>query len=69
MACKPSFFEQLVVDLLLAMGYGGSRKDVGKAVGLGNATTAPDWGRQQRQQFDRSRQQETTPVIAYRSSP
>ena len=29
----PSFFEQLVVDLLLAMGYGGSRKDAGHAIG------------------------------------
>jgi len=31
--CAPEFFEQLVVDLLLAMGYGGSRQDAGKAVG------------------------------------
>lgn len=31
--CPPEFFEQLVVDLLLAMGYGGSRQDAGKAVG------------------------------------
>ena len=29
----PSFFEQLVIDLLLAMGYGGSRKDAGHAIG------------------------------------
>ncbi len=29
----PSFFEQLVVDLLVAMGYGGSRADAGQAVG------------------------------------
>lgn len=29
----PSFFEQLVVDLLVAMGYGGSRKDAGLALG------------------------------------
>ncbi len=29
----PKFFEQLVVDLLVAMGYGGSRKDAGQAVG------------------------------------
>lgn len=29
----PSFFEQLVVDLLVAMGYGGSRIDAGHAVG------------------------------------
>jgi restriction system protein len=31
--CSAKFFEQLVVDLLLAMGYGGSRKDAGQAVG------------------------------------
>lgn len=29
----PSFFEKLVVDLLLAMGYGGSRAEAGRAVG------------------------------------
>jgi len=29
----PKFFENLVVDLLIAMGYGGSRKDAGQAVG------------------------------------
>jgi restriction system protein len=29
----PKFFEGLVVDLLVAMGYGGSRKDAGQAVG------------------------------------
>lgn len=29
----PEFFEKLVVDLLVAMGYGGSRKDAGQAVG------------------------------------
>jgi restriction system protein len=29
----PKFFENLVVDLLVAMGYGGSRKDAGQAVG------------------------------------
>jgi len=33
--CAPDFFEQLVVDLLLAMGYGGSRQDAGQAVGRG----------------------------------
>ncbi len=32
-ACSPRFFENLVVDLLLAMGYGGSRKDAGTAIG------------------------------------
>lgn len=33
LACTPSFFEQLVVDLLLLMGYGGSRRDAGQAIG------------------------------------
>jgi len=32
-ACSPEFFEKLVVELLLRMGYGGSRKDAGEAVG------------------------------------
>lgn len=31
--CSPRFFERLVVDLLVAMGYGGSRQDAGQAVG------------------------------------
>ena len=31
--CTPSFFERLVIDLLITMGYGGSRKDAGKAMG------------------------------------
>lgn len=31
--CSPRFFEKLVVELLLKMGYGGSLKDAGKAVG------------------------------------
>jgi restriction system protein len=31
--CSPPFFEQVVVDLLVAMGYGGSRLDAGEAVG------------------------------------
>ena len=30
---SPGFFEQVVVDLLVAMGYGGSRKAAGKAIG------------------------------------
>ena len=30
---SPQFFEQLVVELLLRMGYGGSRKDAGHAIG------------------------------------
>lgn len=29
----PAFFEKLVVDLLVAMGYGGSRRDAARAVG------------------------------------
>jgi restriction system protein len=33
MSCSPQFFEQLVVDLLLAMKYGGSRDDAGEALG------------------------------------
>jgi restriction system protein len=31
--CSPKFFENLVVDLLVTMGYGGSRKDAGQAIG------------------------------------
>jgi restriction system protein len=30
---SPAFFEKLVVDLLVKMGYGGSIKDAGKAIG------------------------------------
>jgi restriction system protein len=30
---SPSFFEKLVVDLIVKMGYGGSRKEAGKAIG------------------------------------
>lgn len=29
----PTFFEELVIDLLVKMGYGGSREDAGRAVG------------------------------------
>ncbi len=32
-AYTPDFFEKLVVDLLLAMGYGGSREDAGEKIG------------------------------------
>lgn len=32
-SCSPRFFERLVVDLLVAMGYGGSRSDAGRAIG------------------------------------
>src|SRR5262249_27467220 len=31
--CSPTFFEGLVVHLLVAMGYGGSRQDAGSTVG------------------------------------
>lgn len=31
--CSPMFFEQLIVDLLLAMGYGGTSEDAGRALG------------------------------------
>jgi restriction system protein len=31
--CSATFFEKLVIDLLLTMGYGGSRKDAGQAIG------------------------------------
>ncbi len=34
--CSPRFFERLVIDLLLSMGYGGSRADAGKAIGKSN---------------------------------
>jgi restriction system protein len=30
---SPAFFEELVIDLLVAMGYGGSIEDAGRAVG------------------------------------
>ena len=30
---SPDFFERLVVDLLVRMGYGGTRKEAGRAVG------------------------------------
>ncbi|WP_373528375.1 restriction endonuclease [Nostoc sp.] len=30
---SPEFFERLVIDLLIKMGYGGSRRDAGKAIG------------------------------------
>jgi len=31
--CSPAFFERLVIDLLVKMGYGGTRKDAGEAIG------------------------------------
>lgn len=35
-SCSPTFFERLVVDLLVKMGYGGTRKDAGEAIGRSN---------------------------------
>lgn len=32
-AASPAFFERLVIDVLVAMGYGGSRQDAGRAIG------------------------------------
>jgi restriction system protein len=31
--CSPAFFERLVIDLLLKMRYGGTRRDAGRAIG------------------------------------
>jgi restriction system protein len=31
--CSPEFFERLVIDVLVKMGYGGSRKEAGQAIG------------------------------------
>ena len=33
MKCSPLFFERLIVQLMINMGYGGSREEAGKAVG------------------------------------
>lgn len=32
-SCSAEFFEKLVIDLLITMGYGGSRKEAGQAMG------------------------------------
>lgn len=32
-SASPSFFERIVVELLVRMGYGGTRKDAGQAIG------------------------------------
>ena len=32
-SCSPAFFERLVIDLLVKMGYGGTRRDAGQAIG------------------------------------
>ncbi len=34
--CTPKFFEQLVIDLLLKMGYGGSKVEAGEVLGKSN---------------------------------
>ncbi|WP_369425728.1 restriction endonuclease [Methanothrix sp.] len=31
--CSPEFFEKLVIDVLVKMGYGGTRQDAGQAIG------------------------------------
>lgn len=31
--CSPNFFERLVVEVIVKMGYGGTRQDAGKAIG------------------------------------
>jgi len=31
--CSPTFFERLVVEVIVKMGYGGSRQDAGRAIG------------------------------------
>jgi restriction system protein len=36
LSASPKFFEQLVVDLMVAMGYGGNRKDAGQATQYSN---------------------------------
>ena len=33
LGCSPAFFEQFVVELLVKMGYGGSRRDAGERIG------------------------------------
>lgn len=33
LGCSPVFFERLVVELLVKMGYGGSRRDAGERIG------------------------------------
>jgi restriction system protein len=32
-SCHPSFFERIVIDVIVKMGYGGSRLDAGKVIG------------------------------------
>ena len=33
LSCSPTFFDRLVVELLVKMGYGGSRRDAGERIG------------------------------------
>lgn len=33
LSCSPGFFERLVIELLVKMGYGGSRRDAGERIG------------------------------------
>ncbi|CAH0309874.1 Mrr restriction system protein [Peribacillus sp. Bi96] len=33
LSCSPGFFERLIVELMVSMGYGGSVKDAGRAIG------------------------------------
>ncbi|MDR0251062.1 MAG: restriction endonuclease [Burkholderiales bacterium] len=33
LSCEPPFFENLVIELLVKMGYGGSRQDAGERIG------------------------------------
>ncbi len=33
LACDPDFFEQLIIDVLIAMGYGGSKAQAGERLG------------------------------------
>ena len=44
MSSSPRFFETLVVDLLVNMGYGGTRRDAGEAMG-GSGDEGIDGGR------------------------
>ena len=32
-SCSPNFFERLVIDVIIKIGYGGTRQDAGKAIG------------------------------------
>src|SRR5260370_13449346 len=47
-SCSPGFFEKLVIDLLVAMGYGGSWKDASQALALAEAATRASTGSSRR---------------------